>query len=167
MLTLLRKNNSDDITAFHDAVMNYAMFGDGVIDGVYDSLACAGPLNNVFSIKSGFILFGGRLCVIAKGTMQDINISSFSLNQKIYIYLKLVIASDDEDELTEEELEAMIEKDENGKTIVVMNLVSIQRDLKIKFINNGNQNSNYALINTIDNYKGISDDNILDTEFTL
>lgn len=98
-LVLLRKNNSADITAFHDAVMYYSMLGDGIFDGVYESFETVGPLNNVFSIKSGMLLFGGRLCVIAKGTKHDLNISSYSSNQSIYIYLRMTIAEDDEDSI--------------------------------------------------------------------
>lgn len=93
-LNLLRKNNSIEIQAYHDAVMTYAMLGDCILNNVYSSCQ-ASILNNIFTMKAGIIVFGGRIVEISKNSEEQLDISSFSQSVTIYIKLRIVIASDD------------------------------------------------------------------------
>ena len=93
-LNLLRKNNSVNIEAYHDAVMTYAMLGDGILDDVYSN--CNATIEgNVVSIQPGIVVFGGRMVEVSRNSYEQLDISSFASNVTIYIKLRIVIASDD------------------------------------------------------------------------
>ena len=94
-LVLKRKNNSDSITAFDDAVMLYSMLGNGIAKGAYQSMAASFDVSTrKITIKSGIYFFGGRLVIIEKGTELEIDMSSFS-SSKAYIVIEMTIASND------------------------------------------------------------------------
>lgn len=93
-LTLLRKNNSTDIQAYHDAVMTYAMLGDCILNGVYSN--CNATIEgNIILIQPGIIVFGGRMVEVSRNSYEQLDISSFASNITIYIKLRIVVASDD------------------------------------------------------------------------
>ena len=93
-LNLLRKNNSVNIEAYHDAVMTYAMLGDCILNNVYSS--CQTSISsNLLTIQPGIIIFGGRIVEISKNSEEQLDISSFSSSTVIYVKLRIVIASDD------------------------------------------------------------------------
>lgn len=94
-LVLKRKNNSDSITAFDDAVMFYSMLGNGIAKGAYQSMEHSyNSSTKILTIKSGIYFFGGRMVVIEKGTQLDIDLSSFS-GIRAYIMIEMIIASND------------------------------------------------------------------------
>lgn len=95
-LVLKRKNNSDSITAFDDAVMFYSMLGNGIAKGAYQSMkASFNASTRKIIIQSGIYFFGGRLVIIEKGTELEIDMSSFS-SLIAYITIEMTIASNDE-----------------------------------------------------------------------
>lgn len=94
-LVLKRKNNSDSITAFDDAVMFYSMLGNGIAKGAYQSMAMSyDQSTRKMTIKSGIYFFGGRMVIIEKGTELEIDLSSFS-SAIAYIMIEMTIASND------------------------------------------------------------------------
>ena len=94
-LVLKRKNNSDSITAFDDAVMLYSMLGNGIAKGAYQSMkASFNASTRKIIIQSGIYFFGGRLVIIEKGTELEIDMSSFS-SIRAYIMIEMTIASND------------------------------------------------------------------------
>lgn len=99
-LVLKTKNNSGDITAVDDAMMFYALLGDGVLDGVYNSFkGTYDSSNKQFIISSGCVMFGGRRNLVDKNQTQVIDMTTFSSN-KGYVILEMVIANDDEDSVS-------------------------------------------------------------------
>lgn len=93
---LKRKNNSDEISAYDDALLTYNALGDGYLKNAYDGLDCS-ISNNVITIKSGVILFGGRIIEIPRGGELTLNVSSIPSSSTIYVILTCVIRDDDED----------------------------------------------------------------------
>lgn len=94
-LVLKRKNNSDSITAFDDAVMLYSMLGNGIAKGAYQSMVASyNASSRKITIKSGIYFFGGRLVIIEKGTELEIDMSSFR-SLMAYIMIEMTIASND------------------------------------------------------------------------
>ncbi len=74
-LVLKRKNNSDSITAFDDAVMLYSMLGNGIAKGAYQSMVASyNASSRKITIKSGIYFFGGRLVIIEKGTELELSL---------------------------------------------------------------------------------------------
>lgn len=92
---LKRKNNSDDITAYDDALLTYSALGDGYLSRAYEGLECS-YANGTITIKSGVILFGGRIVEIPKGGNLEINVSSIPASSIIYVILTVTIRDDDE-----------------------------------------------------------------------
>ena len=95
-LILKRKNNSGDINAYDDAVLTYTALGDGVLDKVYDKFV-ASYANGIITIRSGIVLFGGRVIEITKGSTLQIDVTSISTSSTLYVVLELVVAADDGD----------------------------------------------------------------------
>lgn len=95
-LILKRKNNSGDINAYDDAVLTYTALGDGVLDKVYDRFV-ASYANGIITIRSGIVLFGGRVIEITKGSTLQIDVTSISTSSTLYVVLELVVAADDGD----------------------------------------------------------------------
>lgn len=95
-LILKRKNNSGDINAYDDAVLTYTALGDGVLDKVYDRFV-ASYTNGIITIRSGIVLFGGRVIEITKGSTLQIDVTSISTSSTLYVVLELVVAADDGD----------------------------------------------------------------------
>lgn len=93
---LKRKNNSDEISAYDDALLTYNALGDGYLKNAYDGLDCS-ISNNIITIKSGVILFGGRIIEIPRGGELTLNVSSIPSSSTIYVILTCVIRDDDED----------------------------------------------------------------------
>lgn len=91
-IKLIRKNNSDAVQAYHDAAMIYSMLGDGVLDGVFNSMSAV-RANNIVTINSGIACVCGRLVEIEENSSVRLNVSSF--NGTFYIILRLDIAADD------------------------------------------------------------------------
>lgn len=91
-IKLIRKNNSDAVQAYHDAAMIYSMLGDGVLDGVFNSMSAV-CTNNIVTIKSGIACVCGRLVEIEENSSVRLNVSSF--NSNFYIILRLDIEADD------------------------------------------------------------------------
>jgi len=92
-LTLLRKNNSDPITAFHDSLLWHSLLGTGVLDSAYDGFK-GNVSSSSFSISSGLIVFGGRLIEITKGTFLTLDTSELT-GLACFVYLSVTISSDD------------------------------------------------------------------------
>lgn len=93
-LKLIRKNNSDAVEAYHDAAMAYSMLGDGILDGVFNSMNCS-LSGKTLTIKSGIACVCGRLVEIEENTEVKVDFSSFSTT-RIYIWLRLRISDNDE-----------------------------------------------------------------------
>lgn len=98
-LKLIRKNNSDAVEAYHDAAMAYSMLGDGILDGVLNSMNCS-LSGNTLTIKSGIACVCGRLVEIEENTEVKVDFSSFSTTH-ISIWLRLRISDNDELSLAE------------------------------------------------------------------
>ena len=92
-LTLLRKNNSDPISAYHDSLLWHSLLGSGVLDSAYDGFKGKASASS-FSISSGLILYGGRLVEITKGTSIVLDTSELT-SAVCYVYLSITISSDD------------------------------------------------------------------------
>jgi hypothetical protein len=92
-LTLLRKNNSDPISAYHDSLLWHSLLGSGVLDSAYDGFKGKASASS-FSISSGLILYGGRLAEITKGTSIVLDTSELT-SAVCYVYLSITISSDD------------------------------------------------------------------------
>ena len=90
---LIRKNNSDEVTAYHDAAMWQTMMGDGILSNVYEEFG-AEYSNSILKIKSGMLLFGGRLVEIPQG--QEIQFDTSIMGSgTFYVQLHLSIKEDD------------------------------------------------------------------------
>lgn len=92
-IKLIRKNNSDAVQAYHDAAMIYSMLGDGVLDGVFNSMSAVRSADGIVTINSGIACVCGRLVEIEENSSVRLNVSSF--NSTFYIILRLDIAADD------------------------------------------------------------------------
>ena len=90
---LIRKNNSEPVTAYQDAVIYFNMMGDGILSGAYNELGYTYS-GTTFSLKSGLILFGGRLIEISKNQTVDLNVSNLGTSE-FYVQLLLIINEDD------------------------------------------------------------------------
>lgn len=93
---LKRKNNSDDITAYDDALLTYSALGDGYLVRAYEGLNCS-YASGAITIKSGVILFGGRIVEVPKGGSVILDVSSIPSSSTIYVILTVTIRDDDED----------------------------------------------------------------------
>lgn len=93
---LKRKNNSDDITAYDDALLTYSALGDGYLVRAYEGLDCSFA-SGAITIKSGVILFGGRIVEVPKGGSIVLDVSSIPSSSTIYVILTVTIRDDDED----------------------------------------------------------------------
>jgi len=91
-LTLIRKNNSDPVTAYQDAAMWYMMLGDGFFHGVYQSMNPT-KSGDTLSISSGMLLYGGRQIEISNGTTYTIDLTG--MTGTVYIMLQVTIGNDD------------------------------------------------------------------------
>ena len=95
-LVLKRKNNSDEITAADDAILIYSALGDGILDQVYEGFQMSyNASTKILKILSGVCVFGGRMCIIEKGTYLELNLTSFSAIT-VHIMLEMVLASNDQ-----------------------------------------------------------------------
>ncbi len=90
---LIRKNNSGEVTAYHDAAMWHTMMGDGILSNIYEEMG-AEYSNSTLKIKSGMVLFGGRLIEIPQG--QEISFDTSIMGTgTFYVQLHLSIKEDD------------------------------------------------------------------------
>lgn len=94
-LILKRKNNSDAITPYDDAILLYSILGNGVLNDVYNSFK--GSVSGMnFEIQSGIIIFGGREVQINKGSTVLIDVTTFVNNRTpFYLNMNVTIASDE------------------------------------------------------------------------
>lgn len=86
--------DNEQVTAFHDACMWYTMFGNGILQGVYNECQ-ASLVNGKFYISSGMIMFGGRLIEIGKNSQVEVDCSNFGDNATFCIKLEMTINEDD------------------------------------------------------------------------
>lgn len=113
-LVLKRKNNSDAISAYDDAVMYYMILGDGVFNGVYSNFS-GSYVSGTFSISAGIFLWGGRMIEISKGSSYAIDVSSITSTSTIYVIAEMAVADDDAN--TTINIYATLTKPTNGKPI--------------------------------------------------
>ncbi len=92
-ITLIRKNNSDAVTAEMDAAMYYMTLGEGVFADIYGSCN-ASESNYILSISSGLISLGGRLVEIPENETVTLDLSSYA-SKTVYIKCNITIESDD------------------------------------------------------------------------
>ena len=93
---LIRKNNSEAVTAAMDAAMYYMMIGEGIFDGVYSSCDTVEASNGLFTIRPGIMSIGGRLVEIPENSAVILDISGYSNVQRdLYIKLDVTIDADD------------------------------------------------------------------------
>lgn len=93
---LIRKNNSEAVTAAMDAAMYYMMIGEGIFDGVYSSCDTVEASNGLFTIRPGIMSIGGRLVEIPENGPVILDISGYSNVQRdLYIKLDVTIDADD------------------------------------------------------------------------
>lgn len=110
-LTLLRKTNSTEIQAYHDAAVFYTLLGNCILKDCYTGCK-ATYSSNVVKIGAGFIMFGGRLIEISQAPETTLDLSSFDGYSTIYIKLKITINADDS--LSEAVLYASTDSTESG-----------------------------------------------------
>lgn len=92
MVELIRKNNSGQVSAFHDACMFHWILGNGILNGAYAS--CESRIEgNEFIISSGLISIFGRIAQILPGQEERLSIPDFS--KKYYVFLVLNLEEDD------------------------------------------------------------------------
>lgn len=95
-VNLIRKNNSEAVTAAMDAAMYYMMIGEGIFDGVYSSCDTIEASNGLFTIRPGIMSIGGRLVEIPENGPVILDISGYSNVQRdLYIKLDVTIDADD------------------------------------------------------------------------
>lgn len=94
-VNLIRKNNSDAITAAMDAAMYYMMIGEGIFSGVANS--CSASISNGnFTMQSGLISLGGRIVEIPENNPYVFEgLSKYSTDRTIYIKANITIENDD------------------------------------------------------------------------
>lgn len=93
-VNLIRKNNSDAITAAMDAAMYYTMVGEGVFNGTYSSCA-ASVSNSILTIQPGLISIGGRIVEIPENNPVKLEIEQFGTSNAFYIKINVTIEDDD------------------------------------------------------------------------
>lgn len=94
-VNLIRKNNSDAITAAMDAAMYYMMIGEGIFSGIYQSCS-ASITNQIFTIQSGMISLGGRIVEIPENNPYVFDgLQRFGKEKTIYIKANVTIEADD------------------------------------------------------------------------
>ena len=94
-VNLIRKNNSDAITAAMDAAMYFMMVGEGVFDKIGNSCA-ASISDNKMVIQSGLLSLGGRILEIPSYSPVEIDeINRFGKEKPIYIKANVTIEEDD------------------------------------------------------------------------
>ena len=114
-VVLIRKNNSKEVTAYHDAVMWYNMMGDGILSGAYNELQ-ASYSNGKVTIKSGLCLFGGRLIQITPNQQIEVDVSSFGNSS---FYLKVMLNINEDDSLSDAGLYASLEAStQTGENVI-------------------------------------------------
>lgn len=93
-VNLIRKNNSDAITAAMDAAMYYMMIGEGVFNGTYSS--CEASISNgILTIQPGLISIGGRIVEIPENNPVKLEISQYGTSNPFYIKVNVTIEDDD------------------------------------------------------------------------
>ncbi len=93
-VNLIRKNNSDAITAAMDAAMYYMMIGEGVFSGTYSSCE-ASITNGILTIQPGLISIGGRIVEIPENNPVKLEIDQYGKNNPFYIKINVTIEDDD------------------------------------------------------------------------
>lgn len=93
---LIRKNNSEAVTAAMDAAMYYMMIGEGIFNGVYSSCDTVEASNGLFTIRPGIMSIGGRLVEIPENGPVILDISGYS-NVQMDLYIKLDVTIDADD----------------------------------------------------------------------
>lgn len=91
---LIRKNNSDAITAAMDAAMYFMMLGEGIFNRVYNSCT-ASITNDLLTIDSGIILLGGRIIEIPENSSVKLSLDSYGKTVTIYVKANITIEEDD------------------------------------------------------------------------
>lgn len=93
-VNLIRKNNSDEITAAMDATMYYMMLGEGIFNGAYNS--CKTSISNgILTVSSGIISLGGRMIEIPENNNVQLELPHYSENKTIYVKANVTIEDDD------------------------------------------------------------------------
>lgn len=87
-LDLIRRNNQEEVTAYHDSVLFHNIKGvNGVLDAVGDVFALTyDPVNKVISIGSGMGLTYGRQFEVSDGSTVVIDASALSGTIYLLIY---------------------------------------------------------------------------------
>lgn len=94
-VNLIRKNNSDAITAAMDAAMYYMMIGEGIFSGVANSCS-ASITNGSFTMLPGLISLGGRMVEIPENNPYVFDgLSRYGTDKTIYIKANITIEDDD------------------------------------------------------------------------
>lgn len=93
-VNLIRKNNSEAITAAMDATMYYMMLGEGIFDKTYSSCSVS-VANGLLTIQSGIISLGGRLVEIPENSPVSVEINQFGTSKPIYVKANVTIEEDD------------------------------------------------------------------------
>lgn len=93
-VNLIRKNNSDAITAAMDAAMYYMMLGEGIFNGAYNS--CKTSISNgILTVSSGIISLGGRMIEIPENNNVQLELHQYSQSNTFYVKANVTIEEDD------------------------------------------------------------------------
>lgn len=93
-VNLIRKNNSDAVTAAMDAAMYYMMLGEGIFYGTYSSCAVS-ITNDMLTIQPGVISLGGRILEIPENSSVRLALDQYGKGVTIYIKANITIEDDD------------------------------------------------------------------------